>query len=307
MDTLTRGREAVDKVLDHSGVKGMKWGVRKDRGHEGERAKTRKINRLDKKYDKSFKGVHGYIKINNAIAYKINPRIDIMNAKSEYKDVNLYENPKLHKKYIKEYEKNLKEVVNEVNADFGTNASGTRRMGLKVVGKGDDMTWEAQWEDVSHASEDAIFCVIPTRTSSGLITGQKIVGPNDVLTHGEEFVLEHFGVKGMHWGVRRSRAERRAANASEDAKRAAANKAVVKEHGVSALDNKELQHLVDRMNLEQRYSKLKGDPVSVKATKKGGKFVGDIIGNVVKTQATKVANDQAAKQVAKLLAKHARG
>jgi hypothetical protein len=70
-----------------------------------------------------------------------------------------------------------------------------------------------------------------------------------------EDVLEHFGVKGMKWGVRKNRS----GSASEDAQRAdAARKKIKTEGGTKALSNKELQDLVTRMNLEQQYSTLTG-------------------------------------------------
>ena len=68
-------------------------------------------------------------------------------------------------------------------------------------------------------------------------------------------VLEHFGVKGMKWGVRKNRS----GSASEDAQRAdAARKKIKTGGGTKALSNKELQDLVTRMNLEQQYSTLTG-------------------------------------------------
>lgn len=98
--------------------------------------------------------------------------------------------------------------------------------------------------------------------------------------------LEHYGVKGMKWGKRRSRAERLQAraekteaakkvtvetkpggrglkatggkgrDASEDAIKAAVGKQIAKKSGVDALSNQELQAVVQRMNLEQQYAKL---------------------------------------------------
>lgn len=87
--------------------------------------------------------------------------------------------------------------------------------------------------------------------------------------------LAHFGIKGMHWGVRRnnigtpsevtvSHTPGRKVTAKggefqpahEDAKRAAAARQTAKASTTDALSNDELKKLVERMNLEQQYSNL---------------------------------------------------
>jgi hypothetical protein len=89
--------------------------------------------------------------------------------------------------------------------------------------------------------------------------------------------ISHYGVKGMHWGVRRSREEiasgttrvtqkkpggklvtqgGKGVPAHQDAIAAAQTKQVAKNSGTHALSNKELQQAVTRMNLENQYAKL---------------------------------------------------
>lgn len=109
-------------------------------------------------------------------------------------------------------------------------------------------------------------------------------------------VLEHFGIKGMRWGVRRKNPQH---PASDDATLAKAHKAKAKASGTKALSNKELQELVTRMNLEQQYSRL----VPASAGKQASKFVTDTLLSVGKQEATKFAAGVAAKQVAGLLKK----
>ena len=115
--------------------------------------------------------------------------------------------------------------------------------------------------------------------------------------------LEHFGVKGQKWGVRRS--ERRLAaarkvkeSASEDANRAGEAFGKLHRTGIHSLSNAELKSVVDRMQLEQSFARVA--PVSKKkrALRAGGKFAGDILVGVGKTQITKLASDQATKLVA---------
>lgn len=89
--------------------------------------------------------------------------------------------------------------------------------------------------------------------------------------------LEHYGVKGMKWGVRRDKptgpesvsvvakpgrrvkaAGGRRQPASDDAIQAAVLKRRAKKSSVDSLSNKELQQLITRLNMEQQYSRLKG-------------------------------------------------
>lgn len=103
--------------------------------------------------------------------------------------------------------------------------------------------------------------------------------------------MAHFGVKGMKWGVRRrpKTAERvtvttspggrvrarggRNLPASPDAIRAAKLGQRARKSSTNSLTNKELSDLVQRLNLENQYTKLQGDsPI-----KAGTKFVNDLL------------------------------
>lgn len=121
-------------------------------------------------------------------------------------------------------------------------------------------------------------------------------------------ILEHHGIKGMRWGVRRSRGSsgkvgktRAPAHApTSDAARAKELHTRAKTSGTHTLSNQELQHLTQRLNLEQQYSKLAG-PSSRKSA--GAKFAKELVVNVGKQQATRMASDAAAKAVASALKK----
>lgn len=85
--------------------------------------------------------------------------------------------------------------------------------------------------------------------------------------------LEHFGVKGMHWGVR----ER--GPASEDHLEVSSLRGKAKEaRGIHALSNDEIDTINRRLNLEQNYSRLTSGGGS--AIDRGDKFVKSRIGNV---------------------------
>lgn len=104
--------------------------------------------------------------------------------------------------------------------------------------------------------------------------------------------LKHYGRKGMKWGIRRTpaqlaRAGKSTANApdpvrvktepgkkasasggaryrnSEDAKLATARKQIAKESTTDALTTKQLKAVVERMELEQKYTKLNPPKVSL--------------------------------------------
>lgn len=82
--------------------------------------------------------------------------------------------------------------------------------------------------------------------------------PPPSMTHGVEDILEHHGVKGMRWGVRKTRSIGggvRPVNkqyTSRDFQTAQA----LKSRKPSQLTNKQLKTLNDRMNLEQNYKRL---------------------------------------------------
>jgi hypothetical protein len=83
--------------------------------------------------------------------------------------------------------------------------------------------------------------------------------------------LEHFGVKGMHWGVRRSRTATSSSPSSSDhAKAVSLSRKVVEAGGVHALSNEELSSLNTRLNLENNFHKLTSDTATVD---KGRHFV----------------------------------
>lgn len=76
--------------------------------------------------------------------------------------------------------------------------------------------------------------------------------------------LVHYGVKGMKWGVHRATSSSGTPKppASEDVLKVDRYKETIKAGSTRALSNKELRDVVERMNLEQQYSKLIGSKKS---------------------------------------------
>lgn len=78
--------------------------------------------------------------------------------------------------------------------------------------------------------------------------------------------LQHYGVKGMKWGVRKR--ERPSFPPSDDAVKVNESRNKARVSSTDALSTKELQQLVNRMNLEQQYARLSTPQKSA-----GSKFV----------------------------------
>jgi hypothetical protein len=124
-----------------------------------------------------------------------------------------------------------------------------------------------------------------------------------------ERTLEQYGVKGMRWGVTRSRAARRAARealakpktVSEDAATKLRVEGVLAKEGLNAVSSKDLQAYVNRVNLEQSFASViaRKPPPTVRA--KVQKFIADTVVDIAKVEATRVAKGQAALKVEEAL------
>lgn len=128
--------------------------------------------------------------------------------------------------------------------------------------------------------------------------------------------LLHFGIRGMHWGVRKSqdsgggggKAAPRGKSVSVDAARFDKATKKVKTRGVSSLSNHELKALNERMNLEQNYAKLTASKSNVQKMKQGHEAIKQIVG--VGTTAMTVyaiAKSPMVKDIGKMLAQKSGG
>lgn len=300
--------EQLNEFLEHHGVDGQKWGVRRDRSHEGQRAKNSKIARLDKKFEKRAGNFGTELTIYNQAARRMNEfEVDRINRKPEYRNADLRGDTPLSRKYDREMQSAFMKHLKEAAADVGTNASGTKKLDVRTTSDGG---WEVTVADIKHADGDGTFKVNVTRDKTGHITSIAIVADSfdaassrdivDVMGQSEN--LSHFGVKGMKWGARR--AEKRRAASSEDSNAAADAKAKVKKaKGTHVLTNKELQSLVTRLNLEQQFTRLQeNQPKKITKGKnfaKGlietGRMANDVV-QLVNSPAAKIVRDQLIKR-----------
>jgi hypothetical protein len=75
-------------------------------------------------------------------------------------------------------------------------------------------------------------------------------------------ILEHYGTKGMKWGVRKKNVPKQGPSA--DAKSAHRHLIKATVSGPQALTNKQLKEVNERLNLEQNYAKLSYNPSAAK-------------------------------------------
>lgn len=106
--------------------------------------------------------------------------------------------------------------------------------------------------------------------------------------------LMHYGVKGMKWGVRRSRPQRattRKSNTTAEkrttGKVAAQTKSKPKPKKASEMTDSELDAMVKRMRLEAEYNRLRPKEVSI-----GKSIVDKILKDVVVPAATEVGKNE---------------
>lgn len=104
--------------------------------------------------------------------------------------------------------------------------------------------------------------------------------------------LEHYGVPGMKWGVRKSRNERERAQTfgpSKDAKTKQKIQAKAQNSGLNALTNQEMQTAINRMNLEVNYSRL---AEQTRPKSRGEKVLNFLIKDVAEVEVKNLAKKQ---------------
>ena len=100
-------------ALQHFGVKGMKWGVR----------------RANRKVEKELTGPHGFVKLHNQQADHFNAGIEKINSNPKYQRNIDFDTP-LGKRYLKEVNDLQAESVAKAIEDLGYNKRAT---GFKVT------------------------------------------------------------------------------------------------------------------------------------------------------------------------------
>jgi len=317
-----RGQSAVaelfDDGLEHHGVKGMKWGVRKAASKTGDHLKDANFRRKANNLDTVTQLVNeASTKTKNQDLPKINAKHKELGAKvsktPHLVGVSRVPAQKAYRDAVRAaYLKRLHEV-----AETKTSSTGNKKYTIDAKSA---TRWKVRVKDVEHAAGD--FEIELILDDDGYIKDFAMV--EDSLEHsmtvaecGMTFIegflgdgtLAHSGVKGMKWGVRKDPPSAVAATATSrvphgnarktkidteggenhpahsDAIKVAEAKTKLRKSGPAALSNNELREVANRVQLEQQVKQL--------VQPAGKKFVN----NLLRNQGTQTANSVASKQI----------
>lgn len=212
-----------EQAIEHFGTKGMRWGQRKTETVTTDSGKkkmvtAKKAEKLDRKWEKNQFTLSKGIERHNAMADYMNGRLGGLNDKFKKDDFakELFDSPETwsprFKQYMDEYHgMTEKAFVHAVEKVHGTSPTGKKR--AIVEHQGDEMQMVIKDVDAKHASiddGDEVFLFKIGVDEKGRIVSMEPIQTDEMeqtTELGAGFVLEHFGVKGMRWGVRNDNAK----------------------------------------------------------------------------------------------------
>ena len=228
-DTMAQTADLGVEFLEHVGVKGMKWGVRKEQIGAGARAVGRGIGAVATfAGDVDFENQVETGRAREMVITKANPafrRTDLPAVKERHGDYGKLRNrakkpfapeARAYRKDAKEtYIKRLETTANSIKNFSGDRQYTIRERGWELPEAGGALPksrhyWEVSSRKAQHAAIDSFTTLEVIEDAEGYITDLKKVETEvaqSVSDVGAAFVLEHYGVKGMRWGHRRAAPE----------------------------------------------------------------------------------------------------
>lgn len=281
--------EIIDQyALLHYGVQGQKWGVQKEAAWSA---------KADKKWMKAVASPRTTMMVQNTAVALYN-QVDLpkINNKPKYKgkDLNDLNSPlvkQCHTDHTNALVTRLDEATKQI---FGKSPSGklSATYGLDTNGRLHYLIYE----NTVAAHVQSGIQVYPELDDTGHVVSIPLPDPELIMSENASEFLEHHGIKGQKWGVRRSPKQlQRLHPGSEDFNNKVDINTRSKTSGTHTLSNKELETAIRRMNLEQQYSQLSS------TKKKSGQ---GFAGRLLKQQGQQQVNALAAPAVG-ILAKKA--
>lgn len=296
----------LDDVLAHFGIKGMRWGVRKDLSVGGA-ADLKWSAKTEAKFRR-----------NQAKIFKkaFDAGFDERKALNDKQSWPMKEGSTQHKKYLREHasivEKNLNKVIRDMGVDTGPSGGVRLRISQSAETGRTTLHFEKIDQNLLNELGHADMSMPPTGVYMELIADKDGRIIDYILKDGSlqqsstldvDDVLAHFGVKGMRWGVIK---EARAARANKKAF------APTKKGPLAHLSDAELKTLVKRLEMEKKYKELtapqksKGKSIAKTILSRTASTVGDVAQAHFKTQlSNRIGAELTAKTAAKATAKAA--
>ena len=303
--------ETVDEVLEHFGVRGMHWGVRKDNTTGGSGSKSdSKSGTASKSWSKDQVKAESAFMSTNTIITNSPPKVNSFTVDNTGKPavvVSVSKGSKADHDYavsvLKRPLHSYEKVVNvttmnehqaraaKANAYLSKdkrpkNPDHPVHPSDKMFHSGETASGKGFGDYNAHGEKNAfryrkystgekLFSITNSDTWEYGVradgSSAKSINDLDAIKHSEletvDEVLEHFGVRGMHWGVRKDRTTRVKVgeelktikvphNTSTDAMKAHNSAVMIKRHGIKSVTNQELKDLNYRISLEQNFHKM---------------------------------------------------